>query len=85
MNSDDARRLASLIDGLGALLPPVGSFKGTGDDPLDDLGGTGAEWVTGKDGKPKVLGGSADRAADSKSLTAPRPDYIGFRVVRDVN
>ncbi len=83
VNYDDAARLEPLVRdaGPGALLRPVGSFPGSGDDPVFDLGGNAAEWVVGKDGKPKVLGGSADMPADSKAPVTSRPDYIGFRVV----
>ncbi len=83
VNADDAARLASLIEGLGAgaLLKPVGSMPGSGDDPAFDLGGNAAEWVVAKDGSGKVLGGSADRPVDPKSESKPRPDYVGFRVV----
>lgn len=85
VNFDDAARLEPLIRdaGPGALLKPAGSFPGTGEDPLFDLGGNAAEWVTGKDGKPKAMGGSADRPADTKAPVTSRPDYIGFRVVME--
>ncbi|MCL4842639.1 MAG: prolyl oligopeptidase family serine peptidase [Bryobacteraceae bacterium] len=85
VNPDDAGRLASLLDGLapGALLKPVGSNPGKGDDPVYDLGGNVAEWVVTKDGQGKVLGGSADRPVDPKAQGQPRPEYIGFRVVRE--
>ncbi len=85
VNLDDARRLAPSIEALGpgALLHPVGSFPGDGDDSIFDLGGNAAEWVTTKDGAGKALGGSADRPSDPKSPTPPRTDYIGFRVVRE--
>ena len=69
--------------GAGALLRPVGSFAGSGEDPLFDLGGNAAEWTVAKNGAGKVLGGSADKPADSKEDVAARPDYIGFRVVKD--
>jgi hypothetical protein len=84
VNPDDYAKLASLVEGLGAgaLLKPVGTFTGTGDDPAYDLGGNAAEWVVTKDGKGKTMGGSADRPADGKSTAAARPDYTGFRVVR---
>jgi dipeptidyl aminopeptidase/acylaminoacyl peptidase len=83
VNFDDAARLDPLVRdaGPGALLRPAGSFPGSGDDPIFDLGGNAAEWVVGKDGKPKVLGGSADQPADPKAPVTTRPDYIGFRVV----
>lgn len=83
VNYDDAARLSELVDkaGPGALLRPVGSFPGSGDDPLFDLGGNAAEWVVARDGKGKVLGGSADQPADPKAPVTSRPDYIGFRVV----
>ncbi len=83
VNYDDAARLEPLVRdaGPGALLKPVGSFPGSGDDPVFDLGGNAAEWVVGKDGKPKVLGGSADMPADPKAPVTSRPDYIGFRIV----
>ncbi|MDX2149497.1 MAG: prolyl oligopeptidase family serine peptidase [Bryobacteraceae bacterium] len=84
VNPDDEVRLASLVEGLGAgaLLRAVGSFTGSGEDPLYDLGGNAAEWVTAKDGSGKVVGGSADRPADAKSEKPARADYVGFRVVR---
>ncbi|MGC8882200.1 MAG: S9 family peptidase [Bryobacteraceae bacterium] len=83
VNYDDAARLRELVDqaGPGSLLRPVGSFAGSGDDPLFDLGGNAAEWVVGKDGKGKTLGGSADQPADAKAPVTSRPDYIGFRIV----
>jgi len=86
VNTDDAARLASLIDGMGtaALLKPVGSYPGTGDDPLYDLGGNAAEWVVAKDGSGKALGGSADLPVDAKSKAVPRAAYTGFRVVREL-
>jgi dipeptidyl aminopeptidase/acylaminoacyl peptidase len=85
INADDARRLASLIEGLGpgALLQPVGSYAGSGEEAAFDLGGNVAEWVIAKDGKGKALGGSADRPVDPKSESPARPDYTGFRVVRE--
>ncbi len=85
VNFDDAARLAPLVEGAGpgGLLKPAGSFPGTGDDPLFDLGGNAAEWVTGKDGKPKAMGGSADQPADAKAPVTQRPDYTGFRVVME--
>ena len=87
VNPDDAARIRANLQGLGSnapLLRPVGSFKGVGkDDLVFDLGGNVAEWVIGKDGKGKVIGGSADTPADSKQgLRRPAPEYIGFRVVK---
>lgn len=84
VNLDDAKRLASLIDSLTpeSLLKPVGSSAGTGDEPLYDLGGNVAEWVTAKDGSGKALGGSADQPADAKGDWKARPAYVGFRVAR---
>jgi hypothetical protein len=46
------------------------------------LGGNVAEWVLTRDGEGKVIGGSADCPADTKSSCTPAPEYIGFRVVR---
>jgi len=63
----------------------VGSFHGQGKDdeePIYDLGGNVAEWVLTRDGKGKVIGGSADCPADARSNCTPAPEYIGFRVVR---
>jgi len=65
------------------LLKPVGSFKGTGDNPVFDLGGNAAEWVEIEAGKGKARGGSAERPNDSKSEIQPQPQYIGFRVVKE--
>ncbi|MBX9604371.1 MAG: prolyl oligopeptidase family serine peptidase [Bryobacteraceae bacterium] len=85
VNADDEKKLASLVEGLGAgaLLRPAGSFAGAGEDPIYDLGGNAAEWVTTKDGSGKAMGGSADRPADAKSARPARPEYVGFRVVRE--
>lgn len=85
VNADDEKRLASMVDGLGegALLKAVGSFAGTGEEPVFDLGGNAAEWVTAKDGTGKVMGGSADRPVDAKSTGKARLSYTGFRVVRE--
>ncbi len=85
VNADDAARLAPLVKRLGpeVLLRPVGSYPGRGLDPLYDLGGNVAEWVTAEDGSGKALGGSADRPADPKFTGAPDPDFVGFRVVEE--
>jgi formylglycine-generating enzyme required for sulfatase activity len=86
VNPDDAKRLASLIEGMpaDALLKPVGTYEGEGEDALYDLGGNVAEWVTGKDGKGKALGGSADQPVDGKGQSAARASFTGFRVVRSL-
>lgn len=85
VNVDDAAKLDSLVagTGAGALLKPVGSYAGVGDEPVYDLGGNVAEWVVAKDGQGKVLGGSADAPADAKAAVTTRPDYVGFRVVKE--
>ncbi|MCC6536177.1 MAG: prolyl oligopeptidase family serine peptidase [Bryobacterales bacterium] len=85
VNPDDAGRLASLVEGLGpaVLLKPVGSYAGQGEDPLFDLGGNVAEWVVDAKGAGKVLGGSADRPADASATVTARPEFTGFRVVRE--
>jgi len=85
VNIDDAKRLESLIESLGegALLKPVGSYPGSGNDPVYDLGGNVAEWVVSDDGKGKAMGGSADRPLDSTNESLPKADYIGFRVVKE--
>jgi len=87
-NPEDAARLrekAKELKGTAPLLKEVGSFRGQGKDeeePIYDLGGNVAEWVLTRDGKGKVIGGSADCPADPKSNCTPAPEYIGFRVVR---
>ncbi|HXL21727.1 MAG TPA: prolyl oligopeptidase family serine peptidase [Candidatus Dormibacteraeota bacterium] len=87
-NPEDAARLrekAKELSGAVPLLKEVGSFHGQGKDdeePIYDLGGNVAEWVLTRDGKGKVMGGSADCPADPKSNCTPAPEYIGFRVVR---
>lgn len=89
LNPDDARRLVDKVKELGGeapLLKEAGSFPGAGkeDEPfVYDLGGNVAEWVIGKDGHGKKMGGSADRPADSRSLSpSAAMEYTGFRVVR---
>ncbi len=89
LNPDDARLLLVKIKDLGGqapLLKEAGSFPGAageGEEAVYDLGGNVAEWVTGKEGRPLAMGGSADTPADRKaSAPAPAPEYTGFRVVR---
>ncbi|MGH9675535.1 MAG: formylglycine-generating enzyme family protein, partial [Candidatus Acidiferrum sp.] len=88
LNPDDAARLqkkAAELGGSAPLLKSVGSFAGQGasdEDLIYDLGGNVAEWVLMRDGKGKVIGGSADCPADPKSNCTPAPEYVGFRVVR---
>jgi formylglycine-generating enzyme required for sulfatase activity len=87
-NPEDAARLrakAKELGGAAPLLKEVGSFRGQGkedEEPIYDLGGNVAEWALTRDGKGKMIGGSADCPADPKSNCAPAPEYIGFRVVR---
>jgi formylglycine-generating enzyme required for sulfatase activity len=87
-NPEDARRLRDKIKETGSPLPllkEVGTFRGQGKDdeePIYDLGGNVAEWVLTRDGKGKVMGGSADCPAAANSGCTPAPEYIGFRVVR---
>jgi len=87
-NPEDAaglREKAKELGGTSPLLKEVGSFHGQGKDdeePLYDLGGNVAEWAMTRDGKGKVVGGSADCPADARSNCTPAPEYIGFRVVR---
>jgi len=65
-------------------LKPVGSFKGAGPEELVfDLGGNAAEWaVYDRDGA--VVGGSADMPSDTRiAVRKPKPEYIGFRLIRE--
>jgi dipeptidyl aminopeptidase/acylaminoacyl peptidase len=84
LNPEDAARLDSLVSSLkpDMLLRPVGSFTGAGDDAAYDLGGNAAEWVVDKDGKGKVLGGSADQPVNAMGESKARPAFVGFRVAR---
>ena len=88
LNPEDTARLrekAKELKGTAPLLKEVGSFRGQGKDdeePIYDLGGNVAEWILTRDGKGKVIGGSADCPVDPKSNCTPAPEYIGFRVVR---
>jgi formylglycine-generating enzyme required for sulfatase activity len=88
LNPDDAARLKKKVLDLGSgapLLKPAGSFPGQGkedEELIFDLGGNVAEWVLTRDGKGKVMGGSADCPADAKSDCAPAPEYVGLRMVR---
>jgi formylglycine-generating enzyme required for sulfatase activity len=87
-NPEDTAKLrekARELGGTAPLLKEVGSFAGKGkedEEPIYDLGGNVAEWVLTRDGKGKVMGGSADCPADLKANCTAAPEYIGFRVVR---
>jgi dipeptidyl aminopeptidase/acylaminoacyl peptidase len=87
-NPEDTAKLheaAKKLNGKAPLLKEVGSFHGQGKDdeePIYDLGGNVAEWVLTRDGKGKVIGGSADCPADAKANCTAAQEYIGFRVVR---
>ncbi len=87
VNPDDAARLRAKIAELGntaSLLKEVGSFKGTGSDEMVfDLGGNVAEWVVGRDGAGRLVGGSADTPVDAKFRNQRvGDDYRGFRVAK---
>jgi len=87
-NLEDTAKLREKAKELGntePLLKEVGSFAGKGkedEEPIYDLGGNVAEWVLTRDGKGKVMGGSADCPADPKANCTAAPEYVGFRVVR---
>src|SRR5438552_14302451 len=87
-NPEDSAKLrdaAKKLNGTAPLLKEGGNFHGQAKDdeePIYDLGGNVAEWVLTRDGKGKVIGGSADCPADPKANCSPAPAYIGFRVVR---
>jgi formylglycine-generating enzyme required for sulfatase activity len=87
VNPDDAARLRASLkerDGEALLLKEVGSFRAAGDEGVFDLGGNVAEWVTRKDGKGALRGGSADTPADSKSKSIHVDAiYRGFRVIEE--
>ncbi|HZY83952.1 MAG TPA: prolyl oligopeptidase family serine peptidase, partial [Gemmataceae bacterium] len=86
VNPDDAVRLRPKLAelGPGALLREVGAGRAAGDAAVFDLGGNVAEWVTAKDGKGELRGGSADRPADARRRRADAAlEYRGFRVVRE--
>jgi formylglycine-generating enzyme required for sulfatase activity len=87
-NPEDTAKLreaAKKLNGSAPLLKEVGSFAGhgkEGEEPIYDLGGNVAEWVLTRDGKGKVIGGSADCPASAESGCTAAPEYVGFRVVR---
>lgn len=83
VNPDDAARLAGPLAQLGveALLLPVGSLPGCGDDPVFDLDGNVAEWVVRADGEAIAHGPSADRPAAPAPPAAPPPQLVGIRLV----
>jgi dipeptidyl aminopeptidase/acylaminoacyl peptidase len=88
VNPDDAARLREALKERGAealLLKEVGSFRAVGsEEAVFDLDGNVAEWVTSKDGKGLLRGGSADTPADRKQKDAEAgASYRGFRVVEE--
>ena len=86
VNPEDAAKLRdhlAKLPGRAPLLREVGSGRAGGKEEMFfDLGGNVAEWVQTKDGKAKLLGGSADAPADAKQRSsAAALEYRGFRVV----
>jgi formylglycine-generating enzyme required for sulfatase activity len=85
VNPEDAAKLwaeVAKLPGTAPLLREVGVRAGGPDSLFFDLGGNVAEWVQTKEGKPKLMGGSADAPADPKQRTSTAaPAYRGFRVV----
>lgn len=84
LNPDDAARLREYLkelDGEAPLLKEVGVFRAAGAGVFD-LGGNVAEWVTAKDGKGVLRGGSADAPADRTwKMIQAAPAYRGFRAI----
>jgi dipeptidyl aminopeptidase/acylaminoacyl peptidase len=87
LNPEDSQRLEAKmkeLPGNAPLLREVGSFAGQGEEGeqlIFDLGGNVAEWVIASDGTGKTMGGSADRASDSKArYRQADAAYTGFRV-----
>ena len=82
-NPDDSLRIREKLKelpGTAPLLKPVGSFAGQGQEKEElifDLGGNVAEWVLTGDGKGKVMGGSADCPADTRSTCTPARSTLG--------
>jgi dienelactone hydrolase len=88
VNPDDAVELRQSLRGVAGqapLLKEVGAGRGRGKEELVyDLEGNVAEWVTGKEGKGKLRGGSADLPADTRSKGVEATgEYRGFRVTLD--
>ena len=86
-NPDDAARLLELaaeLPGYAPLLKIVGSHSGVGPEGLVfDLGGNAAEW-SDLNGEGTIVGGSADMPSDARILSRkPRPEYVGFRLIRE--
>lgn len=83
VNLDDAARLAQPLAKLGveALLLPVGSLPGSGDDPVFDLDGNAAEWALRASGGGAPLGPSADRPASPAPPSAAPSALTGIRLV----
>ncbi|HEX4953633.1 MAG TPA: prolyl oligopeptidase family serine peptidase [Thermoanaerobaculia bacterium] len=86
-NPEEAEALRRAAEALGAdgpLLAEVGRFDAVGEaEPLFDLGGNAAEWVTAADGSALLLGPSADSPARPKGPSEAAPPYRGFRVARE--
>ena len=85
-NAEDAERLLASVEPLrpGALLHEAGGFAPTGDDPVFDLGGNAAEWITQADGTGRLAGGSADQPKDAfHPRSKASPEYAGLRMMRE--
>ncbi|HTU18357.1 MAG TPA: prolyl oligopeptidase family serine peptidase [Gemmataceae bacterium] len=88
VNPDDAARLRESLHEQGGealLLKEVGSFRPAGGEAaIFDLGGNVAEWVTTKEGKGMLRGGSADAPSDQKAKgSQAAASYRGFRVLEE--
>jgi formylglycine-generating enzyme required for sulfatase activity len=75
-NEDEAATLYKDAGEKTGKLHEVGATREEG--PIYDLGGNVSEWVEGKDGKFKLMGGSAAQPSNRED---PDPMFSGFRVV----
>ena len=77
-NAIDRREL-EFLTAYVAQAEKVDSLVSNFEDEADD----GVEWVVNKNGTGRATGGSADTPADTRAgASTARPEYIGFRVVK---
>lgn len=84
--SGDVRKIEHMLAGQTpriSLLMDVGSFPGTGSNPVFDLNGNAAEWAIDEQENVVPIGPSAIRPADELGFNPPPITYCGIRLIKE--